>query len=200
MLTVPEHITASTGFDVFAHAFESFINPAGSAYTDMMALEAVRLVAENLPAVVNDGRDLISRTRMAWADTLAGFCIANSGVTLPHGIGMAISGIYPQVMHGEALAVVYPAIMRFSYNHAPQKFAAAGRLFDDRLNRMDVGQAAERFCDVLESFLEKIGLSICFEDLEIPESELKELAEASLILPDYKNHPKIATLEEVFSC
>lgn len=199
MLTVPEHITASTGFDVFSHAFESFINPAGSAYTDLMALEAVRLVAENLPAVVKDSRDLVARTRMAWADTLAGLCIANSGVTLPHGIGMAISGIYPQVMHGEALAVVYPAIMRFSYNHAPQKFAAAGRLFDDRLNRVDVGQAAEQFCDVLESFLEKIGLSICFEDLEIPESELKELAEASLILPDYKNHPKIATLEEVFA-
>lgn len=37
MLTVPEHITASTGFDVFAHAFESYIHPNGSPYTDLMA-------------------------------------------------------------------------------------------------------------------------------------------------------------------
>ena len=36
MLSVPEHITASTGFDVFAHAFESYINPNGSPYTDLM--------------------------------------------------------------------------------------------------------------------------------------------------------------------
>ena len=199
MLTVPEHITASTGFDVFAHAFESFINLNGSAYTDLMALEAVRLVAENLPAVVSDGHDMEARTRMAWADTLAGLCIANSGVTLPHGIGMAISGIYPHVMHGEALAVVYPAIMRFSHRHAPQKFAAVGRLFDDRLSRMDVNRAAEQFCDVLEDFLERIGLSVCFEDLDIPERELRSLAEASLVLPDYKNHPKVATLDEVFA-
>jgi alcohol dehydrogenase class IV len=198
MLTVPEHITASTGFDVFAHAFESFINPNGSAYTDLMALEAVRLVAQNLPAVVTNGHDMEARTRMAWADTLAGLCIANSGVTLPHGIGMAISGIYPHVMHGEALAVVYPAIMRFSYEHAPPKFAAVGRLFDDRLGRMDVSRAAEQFCDVLEDFLEEIGMSTCFEDLNIPGSELKALAEASLVLPDYKNHPKVATLDEVF--
>lgn len=199
MVTVPEHITASTGFDVFAHAFESYINPNGSAYTDLMALEAVRLVAEYLPVVVENGLDLKARTHMAWADTLAGLCIANSGVTLPHGIGMAISGIYPHVMHGEALAVVYPAIMQFSYRHARQKFATVGRLFDDHLNQMDESQAAEISCDVLEDFINKIGMLTCFEDLKIPEEELRALAEASLILPDYKNHPKVATLDEVFA-
>jgi len=199
MVTIPEHITASTGFDVFAHAFESFINPNGSAYTDLMALEAIRLVTEYLPMAVENGRDSKARTQMAWADTLAGLCIANSGVTLPHGIGMAIGGFYPHVMHGETLAVVYPAIMRFSYQHAQQKFAAVGRLFDDHLNKMDDSQAAERFCDVLESFLKGIGMLTCFEDLKIPEEELKVLAEASLVLPDYKNHPKVATLDEVFA-
>jgi alcohol dehydrogenase class IV len=198
MLTVPEHVTASTGFDVFAHAFESFINPNGSAYTDLMALEVIRLVAENLPVAVENGQDLGARTQMAWADTLAGLCIANSGVTLPHGIGMAVSGLYPHVMHGEALAVVYPSIMRYSHSHAQKKFAVAGRLFDDRLSQMDDSQAAERFCGVLESFLEGIGMLTCFEDLKVPENELKALAEASLVLPDYKNHPRVATLEEVF--
>jgi alcohol dehydrogenase class IV len=198
MLTVPEHVTASTGFDVFAHAFESYINPSGSAYTDLMALEAIRLVAEFLPLAVKNGQDSGARTQMAWADSLAGLCIANSGVTLPHGIGMAVSGLYPHVMHGEALAVVYPAIMRYSHSHAQAKFAAAGRLFDKRLNQMDDAQAAESFCNVLESFLEEIGMLTCFEDLKVPESELKALAEASLVLPDYKNHPKVATLDEVF--
>ena len=199
MLTVPEHITASTGFDVFAHAFESYLNPNGSNYTDLMALEAIRLVAEFLLSAVENGRDLGARTQMAWADTLAGLCIANSGVTLPHGIGMAISGIYPHVKHGEALAVVYPAILRFSYQHSQQKFATVGRLFDDHLNQMSENQAAEISCDVLEDFLYKIGMLTCFEDLKIPEKELKALAEASLVLPDYKNHPKVATLDEVFA-
>jgi alcohol dehydrogenase class IV len=198
MLTVPEHVTASTGFDVFAHAFESYINPNGSAYTDLMALEAIRLVAKYLPFAVENGQNEEARTQMAWADTLAGLCIANSGVTLPHGIGMAVSGLYPHVMHGEALAVVYPAIMRYSHSHAQQKFAIVGGLFDDRLNQLDFSHAAERFCDVLENFLEGIGMLTCFEDLNVPESELKALAEASLILPDYKSHPRVATLDDVF--
>jgi alcohol dehydrogenase class IV len=198
METVPEHITASTGFDVFAHAFESYINPNGSEYTDLMALEAIRLVAEYLPAAVENGQNLEARTQMAWADTLAGLCIANSGVTLPHGIGMAISGIYPHVMHGEALAIVYPAILRYSQQYARKKFATVGRIFDDRLHKMNDNLASEGLCDILERFLGRIGMRTCFEDLNIPENELKALAVASLVLPDYKNHPRIATLDEVF--
>jgi alcohol dehydrogenase class IV len=198
MLTVPKHITASTGFDVFAHAFESYINPNGSAYTDLMALEAIRLVAEYLPSAVENVSDIEARKQMAWADTLAGLCIANSGVTLPHGIGMAIGGIYPHVQHGEALAVVYPAILRFSYQHAPKKFATVGRLFDDRLNQMEDSKATERTCEVIEEFIKNIGMLTCLEDLKIPEDELKTLAEASLVLPDYKSHPRVASLDEVF--
>lgn len=198
MLTVPEHITASTGFDVFAHAFESYINPNGSSYTDIMALEAIRLTAKHLPAALNNGSALDARTQMAWADTLAGLCIANSGVTLPHGIGMAIGGKYPHVMHGEALAVVYPAIMRYSYQYALEKFAAVGRLFDNNLSQIDDNEAAERSCDVIQDFIKDIGMLTCFEDLKIPKEELKVLAEASLVLPDYKSHPKVATLDEVF--
>jgi alcohol dehydrogenase class IV len=198
MLTVPKDITASTGFDVFAHAFESYINPNGSVYTDLMALEAIRLVAEYLPSAAENVSDVKAREQMAWADTLAGLCIANSGVTLPHGIGMAIGGMYPHVKHGEALAVVYPAIMRFSYQHAPEKFAAVGRLFDDRLNQMDDRKATERTCEVIEEFIKNIGMRMCLEDLKIPENELKTLAEASLVLPDYKSHPRVASLDEVF--
>jgi alcohol dehydrogenase class IV len=45
MVTLPPHITASTGFDAFCHAFESYINIGGQPYTDVLALEAMRIVA-----------------------------------------------------------------------------------------------------------------------------------------------------------
>ena len=198
MLSVPEHVTASTGFDVFAHAFESFITPNGSAYTDLISLEAIRLAADNLPRAVEDGSDLEARTRMAWADTLAGLSIANAGVTLPHGIGMAIGGSYPHVMHGEALAVVYPAILRYTYETVPDKFAQVGMLFDPALDDLPVEEAAAKSATLIENFIRRIGMSLCFADLNVPEEELRDLAEASLVLPDYKNHPRVVDLEGVF--
>ncbi len=197
MVTVPKHITASTGFDVFAHAFESYLNLNGSPYTDLMSVEAIRLVAAHLPQAVKNGEDKEARTLMAWADTLAGLSIANAGVTLPHGIGMAIGGNYPHVKHGEALAVVYPAILRYTYRAAPGKFARVANLFNPSMKNLPDEEAAARFCSIMEDFLKEIGMSFCFEDLKVPKEELRALAEASLILPDYQNHPRVANLDEI---
>lgn len=196
--TAPPSVTASTGFDVFAHAFESYINPSGSPYTDLMVLEAIRLVIRYLPKAVADGNDLEARSRMAWADTLAGLCIANSGVTLPHGIGMAMGGLYPHVAHGRALAAVYPAMMRFSYQAAEPEFAAVARILDPSLRPLRDSEAARRSGEAVDRFLKDINLWTRLEDLGIPEGEVRKLAEASLILPDYRNHPRVADVDEVF--
>jgi alcohol dehydrogenase class IV len=197
MISVPKHVTAATGFDVLAHAFESYINPNGSPYTDLMALEALRIVAAHLPRAVAAGDDLNARTRMAWGDTLAGLCIANAGVTLPHGIGMAMGGLYPHVAHGQALASIYPAIIRYSWEAAPEKFAVAARIFDRSLAGLDDAAAAEKLAGVIEVFLKSIGLRIGLDDLKIPEAELPALARQSLVLPDYKNHPRVADQDEI---
>jgi len=93
MVTVPHHVTASTGFDAFCHAFEAYLHPASSAYTNLLALQAIRIIIANLPRVLAKADDLEARSNLAWADTLAGLCIANAGVTLPHGIGMTIGGV-----------------------------------------------------------------------------------------------------------
>jgi len=197
MVTLPAKVTAATGFDVFAHAFESYINPGGSPYTDMMALEAIRIVARSLPAAVKNGKDVDAREGMAWADTLAGLCIANAGVTLPHGIGMAIGGLYPHVAHGEALAVVYPAILEYTYKVAPAKFAAVGRILDPRLAGLKGVRAAEGASAAIQRFIKRVGMGLRLRDLKVPKAELEALARQSLVLPDYKNHPRLATLADV---
>ncbi len=197
MLTVPEHITASTGFDVFAHAFESYIYPNASPYTKLMSEEAIKLVAQYLSTAVKDGKNREARNAMAWADMLAGLCFVNAGVTLPYGIGMAISGIYPHVMYGEALAVIYPDFVRYTYSSAIQQFATLGRIFNPDLNLESNNIAAEKSCEEISKFLKEIGMWLSLEGFKIPEDEIPELAEASMVLPDYKNNPRVATLDEV---
>jgi alcohol dehydrogenase class IV len=197
MVGAPPHLTASTGFDTFTHAFESFIHCGASRCTDLMALEALRLVVRHLPAAMQDGGDVGARTALAWADTLAGLCIANAGVTLPHGIGMAVGGMYPHVMHGEALAVVYPAIARYTAHAAPARFAQLARLLEPGLSTVSDHAAAEQCCGALELFLREISMRLTLRGLDIPREELPLLAAQSMVLPDYRHHPKVATLDEI---
>jgi len=197
MLTVPEHITASTGFDVFCHSFEAYIHPNASPYIDLLAVESIQLVVANLPTAMKDGSNIEARSAMAWADTLAGLCIANAGVTIPHGIGMAIGGMYPHVAHGEALAINYPAFTRFTFKSAPRQFAVLGRILDSALESESEKTAAEKSCELLDDFLKKIGMWLDLKGFKMPESEIAELAKASMRLPDYENNPKVATAEEM---
>lgn len=196
--TVPPHITASTGFDVFCHAFESYLHVHASPYTDMLALEAIRSVARWLPIVVADGSNMEAREAMAWADTLAGLCIANAGVTLPHGIGMTISGQCPRGMHGEALAVTYPEFTRFTYPYAIKQFATMGRILNPVLEKESDEIAAERSCEEVDRLLMKIGMWLSLKGLGVTEADIVAIADNSRVLPDYKNNPRIASRDEIY--
>lgn len=197
MLSVPAHVTASTGFDVFCHAFESYLHVNASPYTDLLALEAIRLVAKYLMRAVDDGTDLQARESMAWADSLAGLCIANAGVTLPHGIAMTIGGYCPHIMHGEALAVVYPEFTRYTYPYAVERFADVGRILNPTLIHKPDAVAAEKACEEIDLLLKRIGLSLSLEGLHVTQEEVIAIADHSQVLPDYKNNPRVATREEI---
>lgn len=197
MLSIPGHVTAATGFDAFCHSFESMLNPGSSVYINTLAEKAIEIIAETLPPLLDDLSDLEKRTKMANADTFAGLCIANAGVTLPHGVGMAISGLYPKVMHGESLSIIYPAFSRFTYQHAVDEFATVGRIFNPKLKTEPDEIAAEKACKEIDAFIKKIGMWMSLKDADMPEEEIPLLAKASMVLPDYKANPRIASSEEM---
>ncbi len=197
MLTVPKKVTAPTGFDIFCHSFESTLNPGSGAYVELMAWEAISLVADTLPALLDDLQNLEARERMAWADTLAGLCIASSGVTLPHGMGMAIGGMYPHVAHGESLAIVYPACTKFTYSSAERQYGKMARILNPSLERISDKEAAEASVGEVEKLLQKVGLNKKLRDVDMPEEEIEALAKQCMVLPDYEANPRVASEAEM---
>ena len=197
VLTLSATATAMTGFDAFSHNFEAYISNGTNPHVEMMTLQGIRLIVENLPAAVQDGSNRMAREAMAWADTLGGMAIASAGVTLPHGLGMQVGGHCPQIAHGQALAALYPEFTRYTYQSAAGKFAAVGRIFNPALDRVSDLAAAEGCCDEIDRFLRKIGMWINLKGLGVSADDLKRIAENGQVLPDYKNNPRVATLDEM---
>jgi len=199
MLTLPEHLTASTGFDAFCHAFESMLHPNASFFTNSIAVEAIKLIVENLPNLINNLQNLELRSRLALADTLSGLCIANAGVTLPHGVGMAVSGMYPHVMHGESLSIIYPVFSRFTCKTAISQFSTVAQIFNPALFKDTNDEVAYYACTEIDTFIKKIGMWMSLKDISMPEDEIKALAKASMVLPDYRSNPRVTTKKEMES-
>jgi len=196
-LTVPPHITASAGFDAFCHSFESYLNINASYYIDLIALESIKLVIKHLPIAVDYGSNRKAREALSLGSTLGGLCIANTGTTLPHGIGMAIGGHTTNIMHGESLAIMYPEINRWTWKHAISKYATVGRLFNPELEDESDEVAAEETCNEMDIFLKKIGMWMDFKDKNVPKNILKAIGDDTIKLRNYTLHPRVATLEEI---
>lgn len=197
-VSMPAHITASTGFDAFCHCFESYINVKASPYTDMLALEGIKYAVRYLRRAVKDGEDMESREGMAWADTCGGLAIANAGVTLPHGVGMMISGHCPQIMHGESLALTYPSFLRFTCLAAENKFAEVGRIFNPSLKAVSDTRAASECCIEIENLMKDIGMWLNFRQFGVEYDILRKIADRGHELPDYQANPRIADIEEIY--
>ncbi|NHJ25538.1 MAG: iron-containing alcohol dehydrogenase [Candidatus Lokiarchaeota archaeon] len=196
-LTVPPHITASTGFDAFTHSFETFINKNSSDFIDIFALQALKNVIKYLPIAIENGTNKEAREALSFAATLGGLCISNIGTTLPHGIAMALGGHASGISHGEGLAILYPEVNRWTWRHAIKKYAVVGRLFNPVLEKSSDESAAEKCCDEIESFLKKIGLWISLEDKVVSEDDIGAIAGDTLNLRNYTLHPKIANFEDI---
>lgn len=198
MLTLPAGITAMTGFDAFAHNFEAYISNGTNAYVESLAIDGIKRVVKYLPQVLQDGSNMEAREAMAWADTLGGLSIASAGVTLPHGLGMQISGHCPHVAHGQSLAVTYPEFTRYTYEYAIEKFAAVGRILNPELEKVSDKTAAEKSCEEIDRFLKEIGLWISFKELNVTKEDIRDIADDGQVLGDYKNNPRVASIDEMY--
>lgn len=199
MYSLPPRITASTGFDIFTHTFESYINIHSQEFVDTLALDAIDRVIKFLPTAVEDGANAEARKNLAWADTLAGMCLANVGTTLPHAAGQPISGHFPHVSHGESLAVVYPAFLEFTHAGAQEKFAIVARMFNPELASASDADAAAALADEMVKFLETIGLRCYLEDFGIAQDDLTPVLKHAMEFPDHTCNPVQPTEEDMLN-
>ncbi len=103
--SLPPRPTLYGGLDVLAQAIGAIVAVTHTPVADALAAEALRLVADALPAVVADGADRGARSRMACASLLAGFAMNLSEAGTDHSLGHAL-GVRHGVAHGLSVGVM----------------------------------------------------------------------------------------------
>ena len=107
---LPPQLTATTGMDALTHAIEAYIGGSTTAGTRAAALEAVRLISENLEEAYRNGNNMTARGNMLKAAFLAGGAFSKSYVGYCHAVAHSLGGQY-HIPHGLANAVLLPYIL-----------------------------------------------------------------------------------------
>ncbi|MDL2257726.1 iron-containing alcohol dehydrogenase [Eubacteriales bacterium OttesenSCG-928-K08] len=108
---LPPHITSTTGMDALTHAIEGFLCWTYSTKeSTRFAMEATKLIFENLELVYKDGSNVEARQQMQIASFKAGFAFTRAGVGNVHAIAHTLGGLYG-TPHGLANAVILPIVL-----------------------------------------------------------------------------------------
>lgn len=108
--SLPPHLTASTGVDTLTHAVEAYIGRSTTKETRRLALEATKIVFENVEKAYTDGNDHIARENMLHAAYKAGIAFSKSYVGYIHAVAHSLGGKYG-TPHGLANAVIMPYVL-----------------------------------------------------------------------------------------
>lgn len=194
MTGLPAPITAATGMDALTHAVEAYISRNQTAKTDVEALDATRLVMQNLAEAVKNGGNVEARQNMALASFKGGVAFTTAGVGYVHAIAHNL-GAYYHVPHGLANAIVLPYVLELSKSHCADRLATLAEVSGLKKGGESKAQLADAFIAKLRAMNAEFGIPTQVEKLK--EADIvaitdKALSEAHMFyaVPRYMDVPE----------
>jgi alcohol dehydrogenase YqhD (iron-dependent ADH family) len=195
-LTLPQKTTAQGGVDIFCHLVEDYLTTTEpSPLSDGIMETAMRMVVESLPQALASPKDIKPRTDLSWASTIAcsQFTIlgGGAGVMTLHGIEHPLSGYY-DIAHGDGLAALLPAWMRYTLPANSERFRHLG---ENVFNQKDAILATEQW-------LERVGMKLKLSGLGVKIEHFETLADCTVkTAPWLKYHPRLldaAAIKQIY--
>ncbi len=194
MKGLPPPITAATGMDALTHAVEAYISRNAMADTDREALDATRLIVQNLPKVMANGADEEARQNMSLASYKAGVAFTKAGVGYVHAIAHNFGARY-HVPHGLANAIIMPYVLDFSKPACTQRLADLAKAGGLAKGGETPEQLADTFIAWIREKNQQFGVPTTVEKLkreDIPAIATAALKEAhyTYAVPRYMDQPE----------
>jgi alcohol dehydrogenase class IV len=200
-LGLPPAVTAATGIDAMVHAIEAYTSKRlKNPVSDMLAREALRLMAGNITTAVKQGDNLEARSAMLLGAMLAGQAFANAPVAAVHALAYPLGGNY-HIPHGLSNSLVLPHVLRFNAPAASALYAElAPIILPGRQLPSDPLKVSEILAEHFLQLAADLGLQTQLSQMNIAESDLPKLAEEAMLQQRLLiNNPRELSLDDVLS-
>lgn len=195
-LTLPPEPTATTGLDALCHAIESYTSIQASPMSEMISLEAIRLISDHLRTCVHNSGHIEARGQVLLGSLYAGLGLANAGVTAVHSLSYPLGGKYG-VPHGLANTLLLPHVMAFNLPGNLEKFAVIAEVMGEGVDDLPLREAAWQAVEAVNALIEDCGIHKSLEDLGIPQEDFPELAKTAMtVARPLANNPRKMTIED----
>ena len=194
MSSMPPRLTAATGMDALTHAIEGYITKAACPMTDMMHLEAIRLISASLRDAVKNKPQ--GRAGMALGQYIAGMGFSNVGLGIDHSMAHGLSALY-NTPHGVACAILLPTAMKFNAPKSGKRYIEIAKAMGVKdVEKMDLATARKAAIAAVEQLSKDVGIP---QDLKgiLKKEDVKFLAESAYADACRPGNPRDVTVKQI---
>ncbi|MBU3102558.1 iron-containing alcohol dehydrogenase [Clostridium gasigenes] len=196
MVKKPAGLTAATGMDALTHAIEAYVSIDANPVTDAAAIQAIKLISNNLRQAVAFGENLVARENMAYGSFLAGMAFNNANLGYVHAMAHQLGGLY-DMPHGVANAMLLPHVERYNLISNPAKFADIADFMGENIAGLSVMEAAEKSIDAMFKLSKEIGIPSSLKEMGIKEEDFAYMAKMALKDGNSFSNPRKGNEKEI---
>ena len=178
-ISMPPVITTDTGMDALVHAIEAYVSANATPFSDILAIEAIRLIAENLPVAYAKADNLEARFNMALAATLGGMAFVSGGLGAVHALAYSLGTEY-HLPHGRTNAVMLPHVVNYNKIGNLKKYADIAQAMEENIEGLSTYQAAEKLVISLNRLLETLRIPTKLSAYGISKEDIPKLVEGAM--------------------
>ena len=205
--TMPKTLTAHTGMDALTHAVEAYVSTLHSPFTDPLALKAIEMVFDYLPASYNGDTD--AREQMHYAQCLAGMAFSNALLGIVHSMAHKTGAAFStgHIPHGCANAIYLPYVIKYNAKdkEALKRYAEIAKFVG--LTGSSDEELMKALCDKIDSYNVSLDIPKTLKAFGIQEDEFKDkiakISELAVGDACTGSNPRAITpaeMEKLFTC
>lgn len=200
LTTKDARLTADTGMDVLAHAIEAYVSIAATPLTDVLALSAIRLVADHLRASVASRSNLEAKKGMAMASLHAGLAFSNAILGAVHAMAHQLGAAH-DLPHGQVNAILLPHVMEYNLLASVRRFRDIAQAMGEDITHLSLCQAADKAVQAVRRLSQDIGIPAGLRAVGVEERDIPLLSENAALDVCLITNPRdisVSDIQQIF--
>ena len=161
--------------DALSHAFEAFVSNANSVFTDLYAIEAIKLITGELANCINNPFDIQSRGKIMLASLYAGLAFSNASLGCVHSLAHSLGG-FLDLPHGECNAILLPHVVDYNFDTTPDRYIKIAEIMDIKTKEYSTNEIKRIFIDKIINFKKSLGIHNTLKNKGVTTDIIPQLA------------------------
>lgn len=196
LITLSPYLTACTGMDALTHAIEAYTSTASSPITDLHALEAIKLISNNLLYSMEDPYNIEYRSAVMLGSFEAGLAFSNAILGAVHAMAHSLEGLL-DLPHGECNALLLEHVIDYNYQSAALKYRVVGQAMGLNLHGLSDNESNIVLYKEIQNFKRRLGINRTLKEIGVKQADIPQLAKYAIQDPCIATNPCKPNLHDI---